>query len=221
MKIEQLVNQLKDPDPQKRFEAIMELKSFDLPLFEGSDGDERRSKAVGELKQLRASVATLPLIDVLTHDSDQMNRSMAARVLGDYGDLRAIEPLRQCLDESDFEVLCSAINALGLLDDEDSAPRILSFLEESYDKWIRIEAIHAVCNLHYLLANTKLREMLLDPDRIVRYEALQGLVKLNRHKSSEIKSDLIMFLSDSHETNRELAQQWLDIIEKEEKKGNS
>lgn len=214
---EQLVNQLKDADPQKRFEAILELKSFHLPQFEGSDGEIRRSKAIEELKQLRASLATVPLIEVLSNDSKKPNRSMAARVLGDYGDPRAIEPLRKCLDESDFEILCSAIHALGQLGDEDSAPRFLSFLDKSYDRWIRIEAIHALCNLHYLPAQTILREMLKDQDHTVRYEAMQGLVKLSRHKGSEIKSDLIIFLSDPDETNRQLAQQWLEIIEQDER----
>ena len=61
--------------------------------------------------------------------------------------------------------------------------------------------------------------MLQDPDYIVRYEGLQGLVKLSRRKGPEIKADLAMLLSDPHEANRSLAQQWLEIIESEEEKG--
>jgi len=218
---EQLVNQLKNADPQKRFGAILELTSFHLPLFEGSDGEKKRSKAIEELKQLRASLATLPLIEILSYDSYNMNRAMAARALGDYGDPRALEPLRKCLDENDFEVLCSAISALGRLRDEISVPRILSFLDQSHDKWIRIEAIHALSNLHYLPAEINFRELLKDSDHIVRYEAMLGFLALSRHKGQKLKADLVRFLSDPYEPNRYLAQKWLEIIEEEEREGKS
>ncbi len=218
---EQLVAQLKELNAEKRFSAIMELMSFRLSPSEETDVEITRSDAIKELKQLRVSLATEPLIDVLLHDSEKMNRSMAARALGDYGEPRAIEPLRKCLDESDFEILCSAIKALGQLKDEGSAPRFLSFLDKSYDKWVRVEAIGALCRLPYLPAQTIFRQMLKDPDRLIRYEAMQGLVKLNNHKRSEVKADLVMVLSDPDETNRRLAQQWLEIIEKEEKEEKS
>lgn len=218
---EQLINDLKDFDPQKRFNAIMELMSFHLPAFEERDEETKRSNVIKELKQLRISLATEPLIEVLIHDSENMNRSMAATALGEYGDSRAIEPLRKCLDESDFEILCSAIKALGQLKDEGSISRFLSFLDKTYDRWIRIEAMGALCSLHYLPAQEIFRKMLKDPDQLIRYEAIRGLVKLSNRKGPKIKADLAMVLSDSHKPNRELAQQWLEIIEEEEQEQKS
>ena len=161
------------------------------------------------------------LIQTLENAPGVLERSIAASELGDCEDSRAIEPLKKCLDESHPEILCSAIKALGKLKDEGSIPRFLSFLDESYDKWIRVYAIGALCNLHYLPARTPVRQMLKDQDHLVRYEAMQGLVKLSHRKGREIKSDLVMFLEDSHETNRHLAQQWLEFIEQEERKANS
>ncbi len=216
MTTEQLIAQLKNPDAMKRYSAISELSSFSLPLFEGSDGELKHSIAIKKLRQERILLATEPLIQVLVNDSHLSNRSLAARTLGEYGDPRAIEPLRRCLDDENLRIIGSAVKALGQLADEASIPRILSFLEVSNEKGLRIEAIGALCNLHYLPAQAHFRKMLQDPDYIVRYEAMQGLVKLSRRKGPEIKADLTTFLSDPHEANRHLAQQWLGIIALEE-----
>jgi HEAT repeat protein len=161
------------------------------------------------------------LIHTLETAPSILSRSIAASELGDCEDSRAIKPLRKCLDENDSEILASAIKALGKLRDDGSIPRCLSFLDESYDKWVRIAAISALCYLPYIPAQAVFRNMLNDSDNDIRHEAILGLLALSRHKGPEIKIDLANFLSDSHEPNRHLAQQWLEIIEKEEREGKS
>ncbi len=159
------------------------------------------------------------LIRALEDSQRLLTRSLAAAKLGESGDSRAVKPLRKCLDEKEPEILGSAIKALGKLMDRDSIPRILSFLDQSYDKWVRIAAVSALCYLQYLPAQANFRGMLNDPNPDVRHEAMLGLLALNRHERQEIKVDLVQFLSDSYEPNRYLAQQWLEIIEKEERGG--
>ena len=147
------------------------------------------------------------LLHTLENSQRLITRSLAAVELGDSGDSRAVEPLRKCLDENDPEILDSAIKALGKLKDVGSIPRFLSFLDPSYDKWVSIAAISALCDLQYLPAQNDFRHMLADPDADVRHEAMSGLLALRRHEGVEIKADLVRFLSDPYEPNRYLAQQ--------------
>ncbi len=213
---EQLINQLKDPDERKRYGALLELLNFNLPLFDGPDGDLKRSMALEELRQHRMLLAMEPLLQILINDPSESNRSRAADILGDYGDSRAIAPLRKWLDDEDPKILGIAIQSLGRLKDEDSIPRFLAFLDKSHDKWIRITAIHALCELYYFDARSYFQHLLHDPDEIVRMETMLGLLALSEDKR-EIKADLMAFLSDSYEPNRHLAQQSLKLIEMDEK----
>jgi HEAT repeat protein len=153
------------------------------------------------------------LVQTLFTAPGMLTRSIAALDLGNSRDPRAIEPLRKCLDETDREILSSAIQALSELEDHASIPRFLSFLDASHDKWVRVKAIHALCVLCYSDARLQIREMLHDPDDIVRREAMLGLLVLSQSKGPEVKADLMAFLSDSYEPNRHLAQESLKVIE--------
>ncbi len=152
------------------------------------------------------------LLQTLESASSILTRSIAALELGDFGDLHAIAPLRKCLDETDREIVGSAIQALGKLKDNESILRFLSFLDNSHHKWVRIDAIGALCNLNYLLAEDYFRKMLDDADNDVRLHAMMGLLTLSDGKWSEIKADLVKFLSDPYAANREFAQNKLDFI---------
>ncbi|MHA1591577.1 MAG: HEAT repeat domain-containing protein [Candidatus Heimdallarchaeaceae archaeon] len=97
--IKKLIKQLKDDDPAKREEAILDL---------------------GELRDMRAVEA---LIKVVSQDNTE-NRTYAIKSLSEIGDHRAIETLIFCLMDNVENIRLSAARGLGKF----SSPQAISSL---------------------------------------------------------------------------------------------
>lgn len=85
--------------------ALIEVLSDD-----SEDGEYARMYAVDALVEIGAS-AVEPLIAALRHQNKNIRRSVA-RILGDIGDIRAIEPLTSACCDQDNDTCYSAEEAL-------------------------------------------------------------------------------------------------------------
>jgi HEAT repeat protein len=88
----------------------------------------------GSLLTQWGEVALKPLLDALNSDNEHI-RQVAASILGEFGDLRAVEPLigRLRTDKSD-EVRHSAAYALGELEDVRAFDAMLEALNDRYEQ---------------------------------------------------------------------------------------
>jgi len=113
------VAQLSDPDTSLRYYAAWWLGKF---------GQQAQVSS-----QLRAEAVTA-LIVALADEADRTElggyplRRNAARALGKLGDLRAVNPLLDCLACEDFYVREAVVQALGQLGDAVAIPPLLNLL---------------------------------------------------------------------------------------------
>lgn len=111
--VDQAIANLRGPDLGLRYYAAWWLGRFRIATPESVDA----------------------LIEGLSDESDRTAeggyplRRNAARALGKLGDLRAVQPLLQCLDCDDFYVREAAVQSLGMLGDRSCVPVLLSLLE--------------------------------------------------------------------------------------------
>jgi hypothetical protein len=119
----QLLDQLEDPDPRVRAEAVLMLPDFDEGM-EGAEGFER--------------VTTL-----LADDTDRSVRIAAAERLGEFESPEAVRPLALALSDPDRDVVLAAIDSLEDVDDV-SAITHLELLLEDQDEEIREAAVSAI-----------------------------------------------------------------------------
>ncbi|MEB3211995.1 MAG: HEAT repeat domain-containing protein [Leptolyngbyaceae bacterium] len=118
-----------EPAPLTIDQAIENLQGSDLGL---------RMYAAWWLGRFRVSQsdAIQALISALEDTEDRTEaggyplRRNAARALGKLGDRRAVSPLVQCLDCTDYYVREAAAQALGALGDSSCSPHLLNLLQQ-------------------------------------------------------------------------------------------
>ena len=79
-----------------------------------------REEAVGTLAKYRDDRAFTRLTEVLLQDEDEDVRAGAARALGEFGDMKAIDPLLTALQDREVWVRENAVTALGKIGEENA-----------------------------------------------------------------------------------------------------
>ena len=120
--LEVLLQKLKDPDPFVRVEAVQGLGDIQseealLPVCNCLDDENLyvrayAAEAVGKIGHVDTSLALLRLISSLDDPSPYV-RAMMLAALGELQDKRALEPIRQLLNDEDESVRGMAAWAIG------------------------------------------------------------------------------------------------------------
>jgi HEAT repeat protein len=137
-----------------------------------------------------------PLIEAL-HDKEGTVRKFAARLLGNLGDPRAIEPLGMALYDMHHEVGKAAAESLARF----GLPALDVLVEASGhpEMWIRIHAAEALSRIRDARITPVLLHMLNDPEREVRKQVIRALGELNDPRAAPALQDIV-----SNRADREL-----------------
>jgi HEAT repeat protein len=163
--VQALTTALTDVDSRVRAGAAFALGFFNdsqaveplLSALEDADSDVRFWSAVSLVK-LHYGPAVEYLVDVLRNDASVLQRASAAYSLGEFGDIRAVEPLIMSLKEEKDDAIWGAnvrwhaAEALGKLADERALP-ILKWVREhdqgetTWDARVRDAASEAISRI--------------------------------------------------------------------------
>ena len=149
--------------------------------------------------------AVEPLIEALG-DKEGTVRKFAAMVLGNLGDIRAIEELGMTLYDLHHEVSKAAADALTKF-----GARSVNILLEALkhpEAGIRECAISALAKIQDVRIAPVLIEMLRDPERIVQKQAIQSLGEIRDHRALPPLQEIV-----SNRADRELSALAKQMIE--------
>jgi HEAT repeat protein len=128
---------------------------------------------------------------------DPKTRRYLALVLGLLGDRQAIASLREGLDDGDAETVKNCLWALGRLDDEASARRIIE-LTHGDEQSVRLMAVYVLGSMDSPAARGVLEASLNDPDELVKWNAAFGLAS----KGNAVAWDVLARLLDKEYVDR-------------------
>jgi HEAT repeat protein len=155
-----------------------------------------REQATAELLEAIAGMgaaAVPPLIEALG-DSEGTVRRMAASVLGQLRDPRALEPLRMALYDTHFDVCQAAALALAAL----GAPALPVLVEAMGhpEAWIRQQAIIGLGKIQDAQVAPALLSLLHDENRDVRMQAIRTLGDLGAASALPLLQELAASRAD-------------------------
>ncbi len=146
--------------------------------------------AVNSLVKLGA-VAVEPLCRALDYSLSKLHRKMIIKTLGGIRNRRAVLPLMNCLSSTYFMVRQAAIEALAsygesVVDDLISMVKVsmmpVDFLvkevKEERNKRLRLRAIRALGEVKNAAAIKPLREVVKEPDEVLRQTTQEALSKI-------------------------------------------
>jgi MFS family permease len=162
--VDELLEALKDPRFNVRFEAIISIAR--------TDSDPRLVKALCQIV-----------------DGTELSLSVvAAWALGRIGDEQALVSLRLGLDSQYRSIMAHSARALGTLGDTTVAPLLLERLKIENDKGLRIAYSSALGNLHYAEATPTLLDILAKTENEgARLELALALGRIAGHEHHFIK----------------------------------
>jgi HEAT repeat protein len=121
---------------------------------------------------------------------DPKTRRYLALVLGLLGERQAVAPLREGLDDGDAETVKNCLWALGRLDDEASAPRVIE-LTHSDEQSVRLMAVYVLGSMTSPGARVVLEASLNDPDELVKWNAAFGLASKGNAAAWDVLARLL------------------------------
>lgn len=154
-KIPSVLEILKDENPQKRKEAVLELgriadkKSAKNLLGLLNDPDNGVRTAVIQALGWMRSEEAVPELLKLCQDKEPRIRRRAAQSLGITGDIRAYDTLVKLLDDPDHYTRENAVYSLGWLRDKRAKPLLMAHYEKAGQKEYRgmKESAAVICAL--------------------------------------------------------------------------
>ena len=146
-----LIQLLTDDDPRIRYKSTVALGQIGdiavVPSLIEALADKNQDVSTGALASLAFwGDEILPqLIEALQHNSDQTCEAVAS-LLGDLGDIQAVEPLIEALPAAQLAGQLAIIHALGLLGDKRAIPALEVCLNTDHPH-IKIAAKYAMKNI--------------------------------------------------------------------------
>jgi HEAT repeat protein len=162
----------------KRWQGI-----FDMTAQMSADREQFLAKNPG-------AVAAIAQVFEESKGQDLKTRRYLALVLGLLGDKQAISTLRPGLADSDSETVKNCIWALGRLDDEESALKIIE-LTRSDEPSVRMMAVYVLGALNHPQARNVLAAALNDPDELVKWNAAFALASKGDPAAREVLTRLL------------------------------
>jgi len=146
---------------------------------------------VSEPEAIEALIGALEDEDDRTPEGGYPLRRNAARALGKLGDRRAVPPLIDCLDCSDFYVREAATQSLGMLGEPGCIPKLMELLEGGLANAMPIPGcphlpqpydavIEALGSLGATEAVDLIQPFLEHPRDLVQYAAARGMYQLTQ-----------------------------------------
>ncbi len=214
--IQQLIDDLDNPDKNVRADAVSELNDIGgekairamIRALKDEDPIVRRL-AAGGLSTISDSSAVEPLIETL-RDKDEYVRQNAAEALQEIGDKRAVEPLTKVLEDRYRDVRWSAVRALAEFGDKTAVAPLVRALkdEDSTVRWAAAKALGAIGGNEAVEALRSLWKQ--DTNKHLQQAVAYGLAKITGD------NEAITFLKESlHSGNwvmRQRAAEWLGKI---------
>jgi HEAT repeat protein len=131
-----LISASADPEPAVRLKAVYALgqigepQALDALIARLDDPVENVRWTAREVIQRLGGHALPHLTAALSAGSETM-RELAANLLGDLGDVRAIEPLVAALNSGDWQVRFAIVEALGAIGDARALPALHPLTEDT------------------------------------------------------------------------------------------
>jgi hypothetical protein len=148
----------------------------------------------GFLQQNPNAVAQIAQVFEEAAGRDPKTRRYLALVLGLLGDGAAVPVLRKGLEDRDAETVKNCVWALGRLEDEGSALRIME-LARHEEQSVRLMAVYALGLLRSAEAGPVLRAALEDRDELVRWNAAFALARRGERAARPV---LLSLLDNEH-----------------------
>jgi len=177
-----LLNYIQD---SKRWQGI-----FDVTAQISADRDQFLAKNPH-------AVANIVQVFDESKGQDPRTRRYLALVLGLLGGREALPALRGGLNDSDAETVKNCVWALGRMDDEDSASRIIE-LTHSDELSVRLVAVYVLGSMNNPQAREVLGASLNDPNELVKWNAAFGLA----NKGDTAAWDVLVRLLDKDYVDR-------------------
>ena len=206
----------RDHPLEVRWEAMNALVKIGPPaipsLIEALKNRDLRPTACWILERMGLPAAP-NLIEALKRE-DREIRSLAAYLLGNIRERKAVLPLISLLKDADLRVRWEAIRALGKIGDSRAIPALLEILSEG-DGGIRVMAVEAIGRVARKEGRsdkrifTALLKTLKDENRYVRYAAAGELADLEDKRAIPV---LIEALREGNEEIRWRAAERLGRI---------
>lgn len=163
----------------------LEIKSLIAAL--GETNLERKLDAAYKLRNITANQSLSKIsdkkeIDILIQalsDNNSSIRSLAAILLGDIRNTRAVVPLIQALNDTDSATRVNAAWSLGWIGDTRAIDPLVGVLKEDDDRYVRNNAAFAISAIVYQRAINPLNESSInDVDPMVRDAASLSVKRL-------------------------------------------
>lgn len=165
-----------------------------------SANGDMRGEAATQLIELR-NEAAIPLLIEVIKQGDAIARTLAIRVLGEFGSMYAVDTLTLALSDPEEAVRGAAITALGQIKEAKTIPQLMRALDDPVAS-IRTRAIWALGELKARDAAAKVAFFLEDSNMSSRHAAIQFLGKIG---DTTYALPLLKFLKDQRSETRILA----------------
>ncbi|MEQ8171053.1 MAG: HEAT repeat domain-containing protein [Candidatus Eremiobacterota bacterium] len=172
--VKPLIKALKDPDWGVRVDAVYAFR---------------------RLKDFSSDA--VPYIIEKLKDEDETVRMTAAKVLGDFKDTRAVDPLCQTLEDKNQRVKTSAISSLGLLGDSKAVEPLFQLFKDGESDVVRASVVRSLGEIKSDKSIQYVTEALSDKNIFVRMIAVTTLGKIGDEKTLDLLEKMSKTEEDS------------------------
>lgn len=137
--------------------------------------------ALGRMKDLSAEA--IPDIIKTLKDEDETVRLTAAKILGEFEDPIAVDPLCDLLNDKNERVKTSAIVSLGILGDEKAIKPLGEVMEKDKSEFVKVAVIQALREIKGEQAISLVISSLDDKNTFVRLYAVTTLGKIGNKEA--------------------------------------
>jgi HEAT repeat protein len=200
--VNRLVAELReDPENETSAAGLIGLREDGLPgsrRLLHDENPEVRLVGVGIVKEILVP-ASLDTLTASLNDPDEDVRLAVVEALGEWANSRATPALLERYPKEDYpQVRYEILTSLGLIGDDSALPVLRDGLTDE-DRYVRMWAMDALCEMKTPDARPRAIELLRDPEVYVRQQTLLSCRKLLRHPSAAESIVLISLEAEKFE----------------------